>query len=173
MFVALLAIGINANAQWIKSLSKDDPKAKEVSYYIIDKDTIAKKWIDLPSGEKFTSTNLKSDYYSFLKVDDYNYLTFAFENSFIPVVKGTNYDVVVLMNDYSTIKDSAYVCLNEDEIEIVLHLSEEDVEILKTQLVDGIKIQINDESNIIDSKDNDMKSESIKKMANIIWPDII
>jgi hypothetical protein len=171
LVIAVLAIGFNAQSQnWVK-VKNTDSEVKDVYHYVSHGDITAKKWTNISSGEKFTSSVSKTEYCTIWKVDYDNYASFFIDNSVVKVEEGREYNVTIIMEDDSVIKDLAEVYINKDSrSEFILNLNSEGINLLKTKTIKEFQIKITEQNFIVDSKENELDVDFIKKSANLIWP---
>lgn len=171
LVIAVLVFGFNTQAQnWVK-VKTIDPEIKDVYHYISHGDIIAKKWTNISSGEKYTTGISKTEYCTVWKVDYDNYVSFFVDNSVVKVEEDKKYNARIVMEDDSIIKDLAEIYITKNsEFEFILNINSEGIKNLKTKSIKEFQIETETQDFIVDSKENELDVDFIKRCANLIWP---
>lgn len=167
--VFLMAV-TGSHAQWIKCNAEKLGKT-DIAYYIEKGDTIAKKWTETESGERFVTSISRKDYCEVWKMNDFNYLSVLLDNPDIKTETDKYYNVRILMDSNLCITDLAYVRKSTKGTEFVLSVNSQEIDMLKTDSIKEIEIENTGEKYILDSRENNLDVNFIKKSAGIIWPD--
>lgn len=173
IIVGLLIAGLNVQAQkWVKDVKNNDSEITNVYDYVSHGDIIARKWTNLNSGRKFITSVSKSEYCTVWKSGYDNYVSFTVDNVVVKVDPKNKYNTVIVMEDNSEIKDLASVYLNEDgKFEFILDLNSQAISYLKKKNIKEFKIKTDVDDYEIDSAENELDYDFIKRISNLIWPE--
>lgn len=166
----MLLAAAGANAQWTKSDSFKTGKT-DISFYIEKGDTIAKKWTETESGERFITSINRKDYCEVWRMNNFNYLSVLLDSPEIKIEKDKYYNVRILMDSNLYITDLAYARKSTKGTEFVLSVNSQEIDMLKTDSIKEIEIENTGEKYILDSRENNLDVNFIKKSAGIVWPD--
>jgi hypothetical protein len=172
LFITVFAFGCSVNAQWKLDTKHVNAEIKDIYNYYSNGDVIARKWIYVETGKKAASSVSKHEFCTVWKEGYDNYFSFTIDDETIKVKKETKYyNTIIVMEDDSTINGTSSFYVKDHLVEFSLTLDSGGIESLKTKNIKEIQVETEIQNNIIDSKENNLDVDFIKRTSNLIWPE--